>query len=126
MGDELFKSVARGLSGAQFFHPFGIQGLACRYVHWAKTYLKQAKLLEQPKRGSVQISARGLEILQTSPSKIDGTLLLQFDEFRTFVGKPKIDEGLASQPTASVPLEPYSTTPEEQIASSYPGPWWRH
>ena len=98
--------------------PSGGAPLIANRVHWAKTYLKQARLLEQPKRGSVQISARGQEVLAANPSKIDSTFLQKFDEFRNFVGKIKIDEGLTSQPAAAVPLEPSSTTPEEQIAAA--------
>lgn len=98
--------------------PSGGTRLLANRVHWAKTYLKQAKLLEQPKRGSVQISARGREVLQGNLSKIDGTFLQKFDEFRTFVGKTKVEEGPTSQPTASISFEPSSPTPEEQIAAA--------
>ena len=53
-------------------------------VHWAKTYLKQAGLLEQPRRGAVQISPRGRELLSTQPGRIDTAVLQQYDKFRSF------------------------------------------
>ena len=58
-------------------------------VHWAKTYLKQAGLLSQPKRAMVDITPRGREVLADNPSKIGPALLQQFDEFRPFLGRTK-------------------------------------
>jgi len=42
---------------------------------WAKTYLKQAGLVEQPKRGFVQISGAGRAVLARNPERIDNALL---------------------------------------------------
>jgi restriction system protein len=84
-------------------------------VGWAKTYLKQAGLLTQPKRGFVQITARGRNVLTSNPAEIDATFLQQFDEFKAFAGgKPdKVASGAALiSPPAMV--EPTST-PDEQI-----------
>ncbi len=91
-------------------------------VHWAKTFLKQAGLLSQPKRAVVEITPRGREVLAGDPAKIDVARLRQFAEFRAFVGKTKSDHGLIEAtddpiPTATVVAEP-SSTPEEQIASA--------
>ena len=46
-------------------------------VHWAKTYLKQAGLIEQPKRGFAQITASGRALLAKKPASINGKLLSQ-------------------------------------------------
>lgn len=53
-------------------------------VHWAVTYLVQARLIERPKRGVVQITERGREVLRESPARIDGDLLTRFPEFVEF------------------------------------------
>ncbi len=42
--------------------PSGGTKLIANRVHWAKTYLKQAGLVEQPKRGKIKITARGQEV----------------------------------------------------------------
>ena len=90
-------------------------------VHWAKTYLKQAGLLEQPKRGFVHISQRGREILNKRPERIDPALLQQFAEFRAFLGRTKaVNEG-GTEPSdlALAPMVPTpANTPEEQIAAA--------
>jgi restriction system protein len=93
-------------------------------VHWAKTYLKQAGLLEQPKRAYVQASQRGGELLAGNPPRIDLAMLQQFGEFRAFLGRTKSDGAAAPSstplPVASRPVvaQP-STTPEEQIEIAY-------
>lgn len=35
-------------------------------VHWGKTYLKQARFIEQPERGYVKITQKGLDILKNN------------------------------------------------------------
>ena len=49
-------------------------------VGWALSYMKQAELLESPKRGVYQVTSRGLDVLSRAPAKIDVTLLSQFPE----------------------------------------------
>lgn len=43
--------------------PSGRQTIIANRVHWARTYLKQAGLVEPTKRGHFQITARGREAL---------------------------------------------------------------
>lgn len=86
-------------------------------VHWAKTYLKQAGLLEQPRRAYVQIAQRGREVLASNPAKIDNALLQRFPEFTSFLSRTKLVSRSAMAPVATVIAEP-SSTPEEQIATA--------
>ena len=53
-------------------------------VGWAKTYLKKAGLLEQPKRSFINISKRGLEVLAKAPLVINMKYLEQFPEYISF------------------------------------------
>jgi restriction system protein len=89
-------------------------------VHWAKTYLKQAGLVTQPKRGLVCISQRGRDFLATNPSRIDGTVLQQFEEFRAFLDRTKGSNGTTptSVPSAEVAVRELASTPEEQITTA--------
>ncbi|WP_428377236.1 restriction endonuclease [Lichenicoccus sp.] len=101
--------------------PSGGTSVIASRVHWAKTYLKQAGLLEQPKRGVVQISERGREVLSRKPGRIDPALLQQFAEFRAFLGRAKVvGEGGAEPitPTLGPTVPAPSSTPEEQIAAA--------
>ena len=91
-------------------------------VHWAKTYLKQAGLLEQPKRAVVQISPRGREVLNSSPEKIDPELLRRFPEFNAFLARTKSHETrppeLSAQSRYTAPELPLPSTPEEQLEAA--------
>lgn len=101
--------------------PSGGTSVIASRVHWAKTYLKQAGLVEQPKRGMVTITPRGRDFLARNPPKIDVATLEQFEEFRNFVGRTKPDAGptAATDPIPVAPpvAEP-SSTPDEQITSA--------
>ncbi|MCD6296852.1 MAG: restriction endonuclease [Deltaproteobacteria bacterium] len=64
--------------------PSGQQAVFDNRVAWARTYLKQAGLLEPTRRGYLRITPRGLEILKQKPEKINVKFLEQFKEFREF------------------------------------------
>ena len=51
--------------------PSGRQSVFDNRVGWASTYLRKAGLLSRPKRGYVQITARGQEVLAQNPIAID-------------------------------------------------------
>jgi restriction system protein len=74
-------------------------------VSWARTYLQKAGLLEAPKRGYFQITARGKDILAQSPSKIDNKLLSQFDEFKVFQNKKKPEKQNSELDSVETPVE---------------------
>jgi restriction system protein len=99
--------------------PSGGTTVIASRVHWAKTYLKQAGLVEQPKRGVVQITKRGQGLLNSNPAKIDAPLLQRFDEFRSFLQRTRHHEGpdAAVTPIAAAVAET-SSTPDEQIAAA--------
>lgn len=80
---------------------------------WARTYLKKAGLIEQPKRGFVKITARGLEALEKNLAQIDNKFLEQFPEFIAFrdAGKSEIEP--------QVPNLITDTTPEESIENAF-------
>jgi restriction system protein len=64
--------------------PSGQQTVFSNRVHWAKSYLSKAQLLEITRRGYFRITPRGVTVLQMPPQKIDIKFLMQFEEFRQF------------------------------------------
>lgn len=64
--------------------PSGVATTFGSRVGWAKTYLKQAGAIAQPRRGVVQITERGRALLASRPARIDNSLLMQFPEFVAF------------------------------------------
>ncbi|HQO15734.1 MAG TPA: restriction endonuclease [Methylotenera sp.] len=108
-------SDAFGLSDVERKHllPSGAMTTISSRAGWARTYLKKAGLIEQPKRGYVKITSRGLSVLEKNLQKIDVKLLEQFPEFIEFrdAGKTEVETQTIS--TVS------DTTPEESIENAF-------
>jgi restriction system protein len=100
--------------------PSGVAFLFDNRVGWARTYLKQAGLLESPKRGLVRITDRGRAVLGKNPARIDSKYLEQFPEFREF-RKRRSDEVQTEGAPGQAPRQPAVEveTPEERLASAY-------
>jgi len=94
--------------------PSGQQPAFYNRVGWARTYLKKAGLVKDPKRGYFQITPRGQKTLESEPAKVDMKFLRQFPEYvefrQTTRGARKVDE---SEET----LE--ELTPEEALEDAY-------
>lgn len=85
-------------------------------VGWARTYLKKAGLLEDPKRGYFKITERGKQVLAKKPSRIDMKYLEQFPEYKEFRETVRED---TEEPIQGVNLE--GLTPEEALENAYQG-----
>jgi restriction system protein len=53
-------------------------------VHWAKSYLGKAGLIELTKRGHFKITQAGRGVLESPPAKIDIAFLKKFPQFQAF------------------------------------------
>jgi restriction system protein len=65
--------------------PSGKHRVILNRVGWALSYMKQARLVEAPKRGVYVITERGRRVLEEMPSGIDAEFLERFAEFRDFL-----------------------------------------
>jgi restriction system protein len=83
--------------------PSGGQFIFNNRVGWARTYLKKAGLISTPKRGLIQITDRGMQILKENPGRVDNRLLRRFPEFLEFQGA-KEDPGTEAGSAASTSL----------------------
>lgn len=83
-------------------------------IAWAKTYLKKAGLIDQPRRAYFQITQRGREVLKSAPSAINMKFLERFPEYLAFKDNSEL-AGTQSQatPVSSTPVQ--NETPEELI-----------
>jgi restriction system protein len=95
--------------------PSGQQPRFDNRTHWARTYLKQAGLLESTGRGRFRISRRGIDVLNTRPDFINVAFLRQFEEFQTFQSRAHRNNQIEHEQS---PIES-TETPEEQLESSY-------
>ncbi len=100
--------------------PSGKQTVVANRIHWAKTYLKQAGLVDATRRGHFVISDRGRAVLAKNPSAIDNSLLETFTEFQNFKNKqktPSADGGDESEP--ELPSSGDKRTPDEVMREAH-------
>lgn len=76
-------------------------------MHWAKTYLKKAGLIEQVDRGVIKISERGKKVLADKPVEISKKSLMEFPEFVDFQKRARttLEDHKAEVPEAETPYE---------------------
>lgn len=92
----------------------GQQPVFYNRVGWARTYLKKAGLLEDPKRGYFRITERGKDVLHEAPDRVDMKYLQRFPEyveFRQTTREPSEEQ------VSDEDLE--GLTPEEALEDSY-------
>ncbi|MFC1879378.1 restriction endonuclease [Chloroflexota bacterium] len=94
--------------------PSGQQPTFYNRVGWARTYLKKAKLIEDPKRGYFRITDRGREVLKSNPDAINMKYLRQFPEYLEFRKTTRQEE---SQDEVTETTD--GLTPEEAIDEAY-------
>lgn len=96
--------------------PSGKQPIVSNRVAWAVTYLRQAGLLENIKRGVFKITEKGRQVLVDFPERIDNSVLEQFEEFQEFKTRNRSNK----EPTTRKPIETQSeTNPEETLETAY-------
>lgn len=106
--------------------PSGTAPLFDNRVGWARTYLKQAALIESRKRGVFHISERGRALLAKNPPRIDNSTLEQYQEYLDFKlrrGEPR-DTSKPETHNDQAPLirakeTPTDSTPEELFSQAY-------
>jgi len=67
--------------------PSGLQTVIFNRVGWARTYLKKAGLLEDPKRATFKITNRGLDLLKENLTELNTKYLNRYEEFVAFRSK---------------------------------------
>ncbi len=98
--------------------PSGKQTLFGNRVHWAKTYLSKAGLLESTRRGYFRITERGRQVIASNPTRIDNQFLNQFAEFRQF--KERSAESPATDAATAEPAFVNLTeTPDEVMRAAH-------
>ncbi|MBI4293425.1 MAG: restriction endonuclease [Betaproteobacteria bacterium] len=103
--------------------PSGKMTVIMSRVGWALAYLKQARLVESPRRGIYQITDRGRQAVTTSPEKIDTEFLMQFPEFREFRERSRAVATEDTQDSAALDELPSTTSdelaPDEALETAY-------
>jgi restriction system protein len=82
--DELSERFELTPEEREVMLPSGRITLIASRVHWAKTYVKQAGLVDQPKRAVVRLTPRGRDLLASHRGPLSNDVLRQFPEFVEF------------------------------------------
>ncbi|AZP12764.1 restriction endonuclease [Undibacterium parvum] len=105
--------------------PSGTAPLFDNRVGWARTYLKQASLIESRKRGFFHITQRGKTLLATNPMRVDNSTLEQYPEYLAFKLRRGEEKAITLSPTQNLPttqksvFESSDSTPEELFSQAY-------
>lgn len=95
--------------------PSGNQAVFDNRLGWARTYLKNAGLIQYTRRGHFRLTARGRSVLGEAPQRIDVALLRQFPEFVEFQSRKKTT---GSGTSSELPADS-AETPEELLEAGY-------
>lgn len=96
--------------------PSGKQTRIANRIHWARSYLKQAGLVKNTKRGHYVVTERGREALGNSNVAINNELLEQFDEYQDFKSRTKdVNATIIGSSEENQNL----TTPDESIREAH-------
>lgn len=100
--------------------PSGKQARFSNRVNWAKSYLKQAGLVENTGFGRFRITERGRAAL-SQPAPINKKYLEQFDEFQRFQQRTAADDSdsSAAPTTAFVEASLDQMTPDETLRTAH-------
>jgi len=100
--------------------PSGRQARFDNRVAWARAYLKKAGLIENTRRGIFRITGQGLELLKSSPSRIDIKLLMRYpgiQEWHSRSSRKADDEVENHEGRNEGAID--RQTPEEVLEASY-------
>lgn len=93
--------------------PSGRQTTFMNRLHWAKTFLDRAMVVNSTKRGHFQITERGLELLAASKAPVSIKVLSQFPEY---VGWREASKATPSGSLEVNPQDAQDSTPDDKIA----------
>jgi restriction system protein len=101
--------------------PSGTAPLFDNRIGWARTYLKQAGLLQSLRRGVFRITEEGKALLARNPPHVDVELLQHYAAFREFRIRRRdgTETGVTAHPEEQLPESIGDQTPEDQLASAY-------
>lgn len=94
--------------------PSGVQEVFRNRVAWAKSHLKMAGLLANPRRGIYQITQRGQEVLAKPPPALNLRFLHQFPEYQAFRATHRQRTEEAEETETN-----HGATPEEALETAY-------
>ena len=94
----------------------GRQTVFANRVHWAKTYLAKAGLVEATRRGHFRLTRRGADVLAANHERIDNRFLRRFEEFRQFTDRAVHS---SNEEVLPEPADAAEQTPDEIMRAAH-------
>ncbi|KUF10147.1 restriction endonuclease [Pseudoponticoccus marisrubri] len=117
--DEITDRLGLDAEDRQRRLPSGKQTVIANRVHWARTYLKQAGLVRNTKRGWFELTELGRQALE-SDARIDTAYLSQFDAFNAFKTRSRSDTVDGTPPEGpAAPEADSDDTPDESLLAAH-------
>ena len=100
--------------------PSGRQTVFTNRLAWSRSHLKNAGLLESPRRGVYRLSSRGRATLEEKPTNVGMAYLMRFPEYVAFRSPGLGGEGgLAVPVVVELPASVAARTPDDLIEDGY-------
>ncbi|MGO3423563.1 MAG: restriction endonuclease [Pseudoalteromonas distincta] len=114
---DVYRKLGLSADQLKLRIPSGKQTYAYHRLGWAKTYLVQAGLIEQPRRAFCKITQKGLAAIE-SGEPINNQYLSKFDAFLDFKTRSKDANEPTQVNTTSIVSNNSDKTPEELIEAA--------
>lgn len=116
--DELADQLQLNSEERAALLPSGKQTIFSNRVHWAKSYLSKAQLVELTRRAHFTITPLGRSVLEKNPAAIDNHFLDQFEGFRQFRERSTDGETETVVPV-ELPITDTRQTPDEIMRAAH-------
>jgi len=114
--EEVSNNLGLSIEERNEMLPSGKQTTVANRVHWARSYLKQAGLVRNIRRGWFELTDRGKAVLDDPTISLNSKYLEQFDEFQDFKSRGKeADEKITLQGNTEAP----ENTPDENLQAAH-------
>lgn len=114
--EEISGNLSLSVEERQQMLPSGKQTTIANRIHWARSYIKQAGLVRNIRRGWFELTDRGKSVLEDPTVSVNSKYLEQFDEFQDFKsrGKESDDKTSVQEDTKTT-----SNTPDESLQAAH-------
>lgn len=114
--EEISSNLALSAEEREQMLPSGKQTTIANRIHWARSYMKQAGLVRNIRRGWFELTDRGRSVLDDPTIEISSKYLEQFDEFQDFKSRGKeTDEKTSPTEDSETP----ANTPDENLQAAH-------
>ena len=110
--EEISNNLELSVEELNQMLPSGKQTTIANRIHWARSYMKQAGLVRNIRRGWFELTDRGRSVLDDQTISVNSKYLEQFDEFQQFKSRVKENDEKISLEEDAVAT---ANTPDENL-----------